>query len=414
MRLGARPARRTVRLRLTLLYGALFLLSGAGLLATTYVLLQHATTGGAPAAPGQHDAVDSGNLTPRQLDVQVRRLQAQADQQHADQMRQLVIQSGIALGLMSVVSIGLGWVVAGRVLRPLRTITTAARDISATNLHRRLALQGPDDELKEFGDTFDELLGRLEASFQSQRRFVANASHELRTPLARQRTLVQVALSDPHATVESLRTAHERVLSATYQQERLIDALLTLARGERGLNRRQHLDVAEVAGQVLDAQGTAATRRGVHVAASLHPAPALGDPQLVMRLVANLVDNAVRYNVAPGRLEVSTGTRSGQAVLSVVNTGPVVPADQVDLLFQPFQRHGADRTRHDGGLGLGLSIVQAIATAHGATLLARPRPAGGLEITVTFPGTRTPEPENGSRRDVPREERQTGWRRPTG
>jgi signal transduction histidine kinase len=390
MRLGGRLARRTVRLRLTLLYGALFLLSGAGLLATTYVLLQHATTGGSPAAPGQHDVVAPGNLTPRQLDAGVRWLQAQAEQQRADQMRQFVIQSGIALGLMSVVSIGLGWVVAGRVLRPLRTITMAAREISATNLHHRLALQGPDDELKELGDTFDELLGRLEASFQSQRRFVANASHELRTPLARQRTLVQVALSDPRATVESLRTAHERVLSATYQQERLIDAMLTLARGERGLDRRQHLDLAEVASQVLGAQGTAAARRGVRVATALHPAPTFGDPQLVERLVANVVDNAVRYNVASGRLEVSTGTQSGQAVLSVVNTGPVVPADQVDRLFQPFQRQGADRTRHDGGLGLGLSIVQAIAAAHGATVLARPRPAGGLEVTVTFPGAGTP------------------------
>jgi signal transduction histidine kinase len=301
-------------------------------------------------------------------------------------MRQLLVQSGIALGLMSVVSIGLGWIVAGRVLRPLRTITTAARESSASNLHQRLALQGPDDELKELGDTFDELLGRLEMSFQSQRRFVANASHELRTPLALQRTLVQVALSDPDATVDSLRTAHERVLGATTQQERLIDALLTLARGERGLDRRRPLDLAEVTSQVLLTRDTQATRRGIHLVPTLHRAPTFGDPQLVEHLVANLVDNGLRYNVASGRLEVSTGTTADGALLSMVNTGPVVPADQVDRLFQPFQRLGADRTHHDGGLGLGLSIVAAIATAHGATVAARPRPAGGMELTVTFPG----------------------------
>jgi signal transduction histidine kinase len=379
----SRLPRRTIRLRLTLLYGGLFLLSGVGLLATTYVLVRHATAGGVPRAgqaspPGQQDA-------PKRIGSQVAKLEGQAARQHTDQMHQLVVQSAIALGLMSVVSIGLGWVVAGRVLRPLSTITRAARESSATNLHRRLALDGPDDELKELGDTFDELLDRLEASFQSQRRFVANASHELRTPLARQRALVQVALSDPNATVDSLRTVHERVLVATEQQEHLIDALLTLARGERGLDRRQPLDLAEVAGQVLLARDTDATRRGVHLAPTLRHAPAIGDPRLLERLVANLVDNALRYNLASGRLEVSTGTRAGDAVLSVTNTGPVVPADQVDRLFQPFQRLSEDRTRHDGGLGLGLSIVHAIATAHGATVRAQPRPAGGMAIMVTFP-----------------------------
>jgi signal transduction histidine kinase len=377
-----RLPRRTVRMRLTLLYGGLFLLSGAGLLATTYVLMHYATAGGTPGTAVEQSQRPA-NVTPQP---------AQETKQRAEQMRQLVTQSGIALGLMSVVSIGLGWVVAGRVLRPLSTITTAAREISATNLHQRLALDGPDDELKELGDTFDQLVGRLEASFQSQRRFVANASHELRTPLARQRTLIQVALSDPEPTLESLRTAHERVLDATYEQQRLIDALLTLARGERGLDRRQPVDLADVAGQLLLTRDGDATRRGVHLAPALCPAPTTGDPQLIEQLVANLVDNALRYNVAPGRLEVSTAATAGSAALSVTNTGPLVPADQLDRLFQPFQRQVADRTNHQGGSGLGLSIVQAIATAHGATVRARTREAGGLEVTVTFPGAEPVRP----------------------
>jgi signal transduction histidine kinase len=399
-------------MRLTLLYGGLFLLSGAAVLAVTYLLVQHATADtpitlsdgttvisqgdgkfrvakGAPApspAPSPGDFVPPENLTDEQAETQAQRLIATATEQRAAQLHQLLTQSGIALGAMSVASIGLGWIVAGRVLRPLRTITNAAREISATNLHQRLALQRPDDELKELGDTFDELLGRLEASFQSQRRFVANASHELRTPLARQRTLVQVALSDPHATIDSLQTAHERVLDATYQQERLIDALLTLARGERGLDRRQPLNLAEIAGHVLLTRDTEATRRGIHLARTLHHAPAFGDPQLVERLVANLVDNALRYNTAAGRLEVSTKTTTDGSVLSVTNTGPVIPADQIDRLFQPFQRLGTDRTHHDSGLGLGLSIVHAVATAHDATVQAHPRPTGGLQMTVSFPG----------------------------
>jgi signal transduction histidine kinase len=359
-----RIPRRTIRLRLTLLYGIVFLLSGAGLLAITYVLTRYAT---APA-PG-----------PAAVPLLTK--------QHTDQMSELLVQSTIALGVMSVASVALGWFVAGRALRPLRTITSATRDISASNLHQRLAVQGPDDEVKELGDTVDELLARLEASFQSQHRFVANASHELRTPLTRQRTLVQVALSDPHPTVESLRTAHERVLNATRQQERLIDALLTLARGERGVEARQPVDLADVTNHVLLARDTETTERGLWLTARLDHAPALGDPRLVEQLVANLVDNALRHNVVSGRLSVTTGADAGRAVLAVRNDGPVVPPGEIDRLFQPFQRNGMDRTRnHDGGLGLGLSIVAAIATAHGATVTAHPHPTGGLEITVHFPG----------------------------
>ncbi|GAA4731970.1 sensor histidine kinase [Phytohabitans rumicis] len=398
--------RRTVRIRLTLLYGGLFLLSGTGLLATTYVLLQHANVGiiqnteeitivrqdgsittfrpddgQSPNTRPDLNPPPNTTLTPQQVQAAQDLLAEIANAKKGA----FLTRSAAALAAMSAVSLGLGWLVAGRILRPVRTITTSTRRISATNLHRRLALQGPNDELKELGDTIDDLLTRLEASFQSQRRFVANASHELRTPLARQRTVVQVALADPDATIDTLRTAHERVLNATYQQERLINALLTLARGERGLDHRRPVALSEVATEVLLTRETEAGRRGLSLTTRLDDARTLGDPHLIERLVVNLVDNALRYNVAAGRLEVATTTRAGAAVLTVTNTGPVVPADQVSRLFQPFQRLDADRTRHDGGLGLGLSIVQAIATAHGATISAHPRPEGGMEIIVAFP-----------------------------
>ena len=406
-----RLPRRTVRLRLTLLYGGLFLLSGAVLLAVTYVLVVSATDGvifkgqngspvsirgshGGPAANGggQPPAVQtsggSSGLSPSQLLAQARRLEAQAADQHAAELHQLLIQSGLALAGMAVLSIGLGWLVAGRVLRPLRTITAAAREISATNLHERLALGGPDDELKELGDTFDGLLARLEASFSAQRQFVANASHELRTPLARQRILSQVALADPDATVEVLRAAHERVLAAGAEQEQLIEALLTLARGQAGLSTREPFDLAELAGQVLRARRPEAELRGLDMHAALSAAPAAGDPRLAERLAANLVDNALNHNLAHGHADIATMTRDGMAVLTVVNSGPVVPPAEVDRLVRPFQRLGADRTGHRKGLGLGLSIVQAIAAAHGATLAIHPRPGGGLRAEVTFPPPR--------------------------
>ena len=407
-----RLPRRTVRLRLTLLYGGLFLLSGAVLLAVTFVLVVGATDGviftgqngsqgiisGSHTGPGPHGGGQppelqtsgrgSGGLTPSQLLAQARRLETQAAHQHAAELNQLLIQSGLALTGMAVLSIGLGWLVAGRVLRPLRTITAAAREISATSLHERLALGGPDDELKELGDTFDGLLARLEASFSAQRQFVANASHELRTPLARQRVLSQVALADPDATAEALRAAHERVLAAGAEQEQLIEALLTLARGQAGLGAREPFDLAELTGQVLRARRPEAELRDLDLRVALSAAPAAGDPRLAERLAANLVDNALNHNAAHGHIDVATQTRDGKAVLTVVNSGPVVPPAEVDRLLRPFQRLGAGRAGHRTGLGLGLSIVQAIAAAHDATLAIHPRPGGGLRAEVTFPAPR--------------------------
>jgi signal transduction histidine kinase len=390
---------RTVRLRLTLLYGTLFLVSSAVLLTITYVLVARQYTGDEnifitgirvePDGPGVSVPVTPDTLAPRPLvPVPDPRVAAVAERQSTAALRELALQSGIALAIMAILSIWLGWLVAGRALRPLRTITTAARDISASNLHRRLALEGPDDELKQLANTVDGLLGRLEASFDAQRQFVANASHELRTPLTYERALVEVALADPNATADTLRETCERVLVVGEQQERLIEALLTLSRSQRGLDQREPFDLAAVAAEVLETLRPEAERKQLHIDTALDPAPTSGDAALGERLVANLVDNAVRHNVPAGRIEVATGTKNGHAVLSIANSGPVLPTGEIDRLFQPFQRLATESNNgQDDGLGLGLSIVQAIATAHEATLTRRARPEGGLAIEVRFPST---------------------------
>jgi signal transduction histidine kinase len=388
-----------VRLRLTLLYGALFVLLGAALLAITYVLVSKTLPTG-PATSGQ--AASTGSRTavifqagtgacrltagpfpsPGQAEAQAQRC---LSEQRAVELNQLLTESGVALAIMTVVSIGLGWLVAGRMLGKLRTITAAARSISASSLHARLAMAGPDDELKELGDTFDGLLARLEAAFGAQRQFVANASHELRTPLARQRTLIEVALADPRPSVIALREVCTRVLVTGEQQERLIEALLTLARSQRGLDRRAPVDLAAITHEVMLARQPEAERRGLTVTARLGPALALGDAGLAERLVTNLVDNAVRHNVRGGAVEVGTAVLGGRAVLSVFNTGPPIPPAQVGRLFQPFQRGGAARTGSHEGAGLGLSIVAAIAQAHGAWLQAHALAWGGLGVQAGFP-----------------------------
>jgi len=278
-----------------------------------------------------------------------------------------------------------GWFVSGRMLRPLREMAATARTISAGNLSERLALAGPDDEFKQLGDTVDELLARLEASFEAQRRFVANVSHELRTPLTLERTLLQVALADPDASAATLRATCEELLASGRDQERLLEALLTLASSERALDRREPLDLATVAGQLLSARREDIERRSLELTTALTPAPITGDPALIERLIANLIDNAVQYNVAGGRVEVITATVAGHALVSVTNTGPEVPPGELERLFEPFQRIGVTRTASEGGHhGLGLSIVRAIATAHAATLTAHPQPDGGLAVTVSF------------------------------
>jgi signal transduction histidine kinase len=308
----------------------------------------------------------------------------QAAQRAADS-HQLLVNSGIALAIVAVLALLAGWVVAGRMLRPIRTITRKARRISSTSLHERLALDGPQDELKELGDTLDDLFARLDAAFEAQRQFVANASHELRAPLTRQRALIQVALADPDANHASLRAAHQRVLASEQQLEQMIDALLTLTRGQAGLQRRERLDLAALASKALLARESEAQGRDLDVRATLAPAATAGDPRLVERLIANLLDNAIRHNIPKGHVEITTGSRHQHAFLALANSGPTIPAEELPRLLQPFQRLHGTRTSHTNGNGLGLAIVNAIAAAHRATLTAQPRPGGGLTVEVTFP-----------------------------
>lgn len=292
----------------------------------------------------------------------------------------------VVIGLVAaVVAVAGAWWLAGRFLRPLRAITAAAQEISATNLHQRLELKGPDDELTQLGKTLDGLFGRLETSFEAQRRFVANASHELRTPLAGQRTLLQVALADPSASSGSLRETCEQALELGDQQARLIEALLMLATIERGLERSEVLDLAEITATVLAGREPLAQSRGIMIDTSLAACNVTGDQTLLESLVANLVDNALRHNISNGSISVLTAAIAGRPLLAVVNTGALVPESVIAHLFEPFRTAGADRVHDSNGHGLGLAIVRAIADAHNATIDAQPRPSGGLEITVTFP-----------------------------
>ncbi len=428
---GQHLPHRTVRIRLTLLYGGLFLLSGAALMAISYALLVNAgfvftlqngmssevagpppslpitgpprglparlglrsttppsaqtmahwrtvaqcmrqhgvrgfpdpTTSVPPNAFGRYGLIadrDGAILAiPATIDTQSaaftqaantcgfmpdRSTATAADDHRRTQVRQaLLIQSGIALAGMSLLSLGLGWLVAGRVLQP------------------------------------------LEDSYQAQRQFVANASHELRTPLTRQRALIQVALADPEASFSSLRAAHERVLASEQHLEQMIEALLTLTRGQAGLERRERVDLAVLASQALAARDAELAGLDLVVRTTLATAPTAGDPRLLEGLIANLIDNAIRHNIPGGHVEIATATRDRHAFLSIANTGPAVPPEQISRLFGPFQRLNDSRTQHNDGHGLGLAIVQAIATAHRADLTARARPQGGLTIEVTFP-----------------------------
>ncbi|MDQ6777405.1 MAG: HAMP domain-containing histidine kinase [Actinomycetota bacterium] len=394
-----RLSHRTARMRLSLLYAGMFLVTGTLVLALVYlftgsssaiaVVPVHARSG-ILISPGAGGTVAPVPPVPS---VPIPGFRTIVSQQHSADQSRLLAASWLALALATAASALFGWIAAGRVLRPLRTITKTARNISAGSLHQRLALAGPNDEFKQLGDTLDDLLGRLEASFEAQRRFVANASHELRTPLTLERTLIQVALADPGASAETLRSTCEELLTSGRDHERLLEGLLTLASSERGLERREQLDLARVADQVLLASRPEAEELRLLLEPALAPAPISGDRALIERLIANLTDNALHYNQPGGRVEVRTATEDGHAVLTISNSGPVIPAEEIDRLFEPFQRLGADRTAlgaGSGGHGLGLSIARAIATAHDAVIAAEPEPEGGLVVTVRFRGIDEP------------------------
>jgi signal transduction histidine kinase len=394
-RSGLRLPRRTARLRLTILYGGVCLVFGAILLTTTYLLTWGALTVHAVPQRAAGPSARPAGL-PAQQDNQG---QSQNGAEQIGIDRQLLLtRSGLALVVVSVAAVGAGWLLAGRVLRPLSTITAAARRISASSLHERLALHGPDDELKELGDTLDALFARLAASFDAQRRFAANASHELRTPLTRERTLLQVTRADPASTIDTWQAVSRELLASNAEQERLIEALLTLASGEAGLSQREPADLAAITSAALAVPRPGISRLGLNVRADIQPAILEGDPLLIQQLVTNLIDNAVRHNIPGGDVLVATRTSGGRAVLSMTNSGQVIPPAELDRLFQPFQRLGPRRARRDNGHGLGLSIVGAIATAHGAAIAPQPRPGGGLAIDVTF---RSPPPAQ-ARRPRPR------------
>ncbi|MDP9007019.1 MAG: ATP-binding protein [Actinomycetota bacterium] len=405
----------SVRLRLTLVYGGLFVLAGAILLGLNYVLVRHSLTRDrlgiafrpAPGPlvvehmPSEVPLPGVPLLGPATNHVSVEGVEgvaggevAQAIERfesalQAETLDRLVVQSAWALGLMALGSVGLGWVMAGRVLRPLQHITGAARRLSEENLHERIALEGPDDELKELADTFDSMLARLDAAFDAQRRFAANAAHELRTPLAIVRTEVDVALADPDASVDELRAMGAEVLRAIDRARGLLDGLLVLARSDRGIELRHPVDLAEVAAAAAGQVAGDAEAGGRTVSLDVARAPVRGDPSLLQRLGDNLLDNAVRHNEPGGWVTVRTGQTSGRSRLVVANGGPAVDPAEVETLFEPFRRGTAERTGSVAGAGLGLSIVRSVATAHGGTATATARPEGGLEVTVELPAADT-------------------------
>jgi signal transduction histidine kinase len=368
------------RIRLTLLSGGLFLFTGAALLTCTYLLVQWSTAirntslkTALKSLPGSpHKEVAPASATT-------------ASVQHAVDLHHLLIDSEVALGLLAVLAVLLGWFVAGRMLRPLRIITATARRISAGNLHERLSLNGPNDEIKELGDTFDELLGRLQRSWDTQRQFISNVSHELRSPLTRLRLQAELMATDGEATVATLQAGYAAVIAAAQRQEELIAALLSLARGQHGLAYKDAVDLAPIARAVLRAESQQAEQRTLHINTEIEPAVVSGDPGLLEQLIRNLIDNAINHNTSGGEVHFATTTNDGNAVVSVSNDGPLIPPTQLDRLFRPFERLEPGRRHHKNGHGLGLSIVQAIATAHGAIITPCCRPEGGLCVEITFP-----------------------------
>ncbi len=403
----------TIRVKLTLWYGGLFLLAGVLLIAVNFFLVRDSLTpapenaravvaerygiapeilefGGGPGHRGEMPRYVTINGIP------VARLLGEAQHELKNEaLRQLWVKSLLALAIMAVITFGLAWLVAGRMLRPLHAITDTARRLSESTLHERIALEGPRDELKELADTFDGMLGRLDTAFSAQKEFVANASHELRTPLTIIRTEIDVALSDPNISPDELREMGVAVSDAVDRSERLIDGLLVLARAESSLKLSQ-VDLAEVAHEQVELASAAADALDLRLDLDLQPARVQGDRALLERLVSNLVENAVGHNVTGGSFSVKTFTTGDRAVLEVMGGSTVVSEDELERLFDRFYRPDKSRSRRTGGFGLGLSIVKSAAAAHGGVVDLAAIPGGGLDVTVTLPATPPADPDSGS------------------
>ncbi|MFI6649031.1 sensor histidine kinase [Streptomyces sp. NPDC050529] len=382
--------RPTIRIRLTLLYGGMFLIAGILLLSIIYMLAAQALNVGSELPfkiVDGHVSSDVCNLlgegtSPKAVNSA---MDSCVNHQRQQALDTLLNRSLLALVALSVIAFAFGYAMAGRVLSPLGRITRIARRVAGTDLSRRIELDGPDDELKELADTFDDMLDRLERAFTAQQRFVGNASHELRTPLAINRTLLEVHLSDPAAPPE-LQQLGKTLLATNERSEQLVEGLLLLARSDNQIVERKPVDLAEVASRALDQARGEAEAKGVEMRATLTPAVVQGNGVLLERIALNLVQNAVRYNVpADGWVEVSTELLPGQALMVVTNTGPVVPAYEIDNLFEPFRRLRTERTGSDKGVGLGLSIARSVARAHGGRIIAEPREGGGLVMRVSLP-----------------------------
>jgi signal transduction histidine kinase len=413
--------RMTLGVRVALTFAGLFLVTGAALLAVNYALFsqklgvraQVPTYSAAyiisydrallsnPQVPALEQAAARGQLAlalahPTQEfngagllpTVNTRPPAPPGGSPDQKAQSQLLRQSTLILIPLALLAVALGWLTAQRMLRPVRQLTAAARRMSAANLSQRLRLAGPDDELKELGDTFDQMLARLDAAFDSQRRFVANASHELRTPLTIMRTELDVTLGSKAADIESLRAMGQVIRAAVTRSERLVDGLLGLAESERGIDRAERVDLAELVGPALDHVAGRARQAGIRTAATLHEAPVVGRRVLLERLVENLADNGIRHNRPGGWLAIVTARRDDTVTLIVESSGPPITADQAASLFEPFRRLHADRVGSARGSGLGLSIVRAVARAHAGEATASPVAGGGLRVTVTLPALR--------------------------
>jgi signal transduction histidine kinase len=400
-------ARPTLRVRLTLLYGGMFLLAGSVLVAFLYLYVQRSLpSDNAAVARLSHSGqsgclrLGSGGCLSREQVAQI------ASAQRRQTLDLLLRESLLALGVVAAAAVGFGWIMAGRVLRPLQHITETANRVADRSLHERIALQGPEDELKELSDTFDAMLERLDHAFDAQRRFVADASHELRTPLAVNRTLLEVALANPDASAEELRQLVRALFTTNERSERLVDGLLTLARSESQALKRRPVDLSDVAAEAVEQTAGEASRAGVAVHATPDPAMTLGDPVLLERLALNLVQNGIRHNHRGGWVKVTTAPsqQPGWVELVVANTGPTVAPYEVEELFEPFRRLNGDRTSQHHGVGLGLPIVRSVARNHGGEVSAVPRSDGGLAVHVRLPAGRN------NAAPSPRAEADGAWR----